>query len=795
MAERILERDSVQMYESDYSKYAVVVDRRRMIADTRDGLIPVQRRILYTALSRGLINPAHNDKSAQIIGITAGTYHPHGMDAVYGAVATMAIWFKTKYPLCAGIGNWGSVMGDPPAAYRYTHFALSKFGYDVMCEELNKSENITDWVETYKRQGEFEPEYLPAKLPILLLNGAFGIGVGMLVRVPSHNLTEVVEVMRGLLKDPNYKFTLIPDLCQPCDIIGDKKTWKEINETGTGSFKMRGHIVTEQDNKGNYRLRIVSLPQDVDTTMVYDKICALIEAKQLPMIKDIFNSIEEGTRLPNIIIDLKPGSDPEYVKQAIYSKTPVMKTFNVNFEAVGMNGIDIKRFNYREYLLAFIDMRMTTKFRLYCNLLQKAMTRHHRIDAYVKVMQSGEIDNIINMIKKAKQKDETPIIEYIIKHCGTTDIQAKFIIDFNLSRLTKAHLQEYIDERKELESKIKDYEAKVTDDGTLIKEEIDQELVELAKTYSGKRLCNVINSDVNDNIPSGTFKVVITEKNYLRKLVDSDKVNIIKKDNPKFMLRVDNRENLLLFDNKGKVFCMPTHKIPVCDKQSPGCDARLLIRNLTADIVSVIPQNTLEKITSDKKYKYYLTVLTKSNLIKKLDLEDFLNVNQSGLLYTKLRDDRDQVVSVKLIPAGLDVVVSAGKKVLRFPMKDIPLMKRSTYGVKAINTEDDVTSLVELFDQSTDIVVVTKNGKFNRFNSVMLQSHARISKGAGVIKLDPNDSIFSILGCKEQDKIRIVTNEGIRDINVSEIKPKSPIAAGQKLIPANELIIRAEVLY
>lgn len=791
MAEKILDKDSVRMYESDYSKYAVVVDRRRMIADTRDGLIPVQRRILYILSKKGLIG-AKNDKSAQIVGDVMGGLHPHSLDAIYGASVNMAAWFKFKYPLCQPKGNFGSVMGDGPGAMRYTHFSLSNFGYDVMTDDISKSKNVVDWVETYKREKEYEPEYLPAKLPMILINGAFGIGVGMTINVPSHNIVEVINVLKGLLKDPNYNFMLIPDLCQECELIGTKEDWKSINQYGRGSFKIRGKIITEQDNKGNYILRIVSLPDDVSTTAVHDKIMDLIEKKQLPMIKDIFNNLEKEK--PNIIIELKPGANPEYVKQVLYTKTNVQTSFMVNFEAVGMNGIDTKRFSYREYLLNFIEMRMTTKFRLYCNLLQQYMTRHHRIDAYIKVMQSGEIDNIINMIKKANKKDEEPIIEYIIKHCHVTDIQAKFIIDFNISKLTKAHLNEYIEERKKLDELIKEYEAKVTDDGTLIKKDIEIELDEILAKYGDKRLCKIIQSDDSVDIPAGTFKIVITEKNFIRKLIGSEKVNIIKKDNPKFILTIDNREELLLFDNKGKVYNIPIHKIPVTDKSAPGTDVRYLIKNLTADIAQVIPVNKIKAI-KESNVKCYMVILTKSNLIKKMDLEDFLSVNQSGLLYTKIRDSTDEVVSVKLVPAGLDVVVSAGKKVLRFSSKDIPLIKRSTFGVKAIDTTENVNSMVEMFNESTDIVVVTKSGKFNRFKSTMLTPHARGSKGAGVIKLDGNDEIFNILGCRDVDSIRIVTLENVYDIKVADIKEKSPIASGTRMIPASQLIVRAEVLY
>lgn len=788
MGEKIIEHSAISMYEQDMMKYSIVVNRRRMIPEIRDGLIPVQRRVLFAAYKEGLTSPNKKDKSASLVGTTMKYYHPHGDGSLYGAIATITVAFKTKYPLFYGKGNWGNVMGAGPAAQRYTECALSNFGYDILIDELSQSNNIVDWIDTYKRNGDKEPEFLPAKVPLLLVNGAFGIGVGMSINVPSHNIVEVIDATRKLLKNPNANIVLIPDLCQACTLIDTD--WKAISDTGRGSFKVRGNIVTETDKKGNVTLRIVSLPDSVNTTMVYDKILKMIEDKQMPMIKDVYNSLTDGK--PNIRILLKPGSDPEYVKQAIYAKTDVQKTISVNFEAVSANGIDIKRYSYRDYILSFIDQRMNTKFRLYCNKLQQVMTRHYQVDAFVKVLESGEIDNIINMIRKQKTTDDNIIIEHIIKKVGLTDLQAKFIINTNISRLSMGHLNKYKEERKNLDMLIKQYTAAVTDDGTIIKNEIDQELQDIAKKYGGPRLCRVASIDDENQIPKGTFKIVITERNYIRKIPDVDKVGIVRKDNPKFILKVDNAENLLIFDNKGKVFNLPISKVPITDRNSPGTDIRILIRNLTSDIISVYYEPIFHNIAKSSN-KHYLTVLTKSNSIKKLDIEDFLNVNPSGLIYSKIKDD-DEVVGVVLAPHNLDIVVCSGHKALRCAMKDIPLLKRNACGPKAMNTEEPINGLSVIYPDASDIVVVTKNGKFNRFNIAMLSKHSRARKGSSVIKLDSNDEIFNIFGVNESDRISLLTSDGIEEIAVSNIKLKSSIAAGTKMTTSKGAIVKADIV-
>ena len=777
------------MYEQDMAKYSIVVNRRRAIPAVQDGLKPVQRRSIFAAFRDRLTKPLLKDKSASLVGTTMKYYHPHGDSSIYETIVTLVNWFKTKYPLFYGKGNWGSCAGDGAAASRYTETALSDFGYDVMIDELAQSKNIVDWVDTYKRNGDKEPEYLPAKIPNLLVNGSFGIGVGMSINVPSHNLGEVIDATINLINHPNSKVVLIPDLPQACELIGDN--WEEISNTGRGSFKARGVIETVQDKKGNYTLHIRSLPDQVNCTSVYDKILSMVGDKQLPMIKDVFNSLDKNER-PDIVIHLKPGADAGYVKQVIYAKTGVQQTVNVNFEAVSSNGIDLKRYSYTEYLKEFIDQRLNIKFRLYCNKLQQAMTRHMHVDAFVKVMTSKQFDQIINMIRKYDGTDDSYIVEYIIKHCNVTDIQAKFIISRTLPQLSKGHLKKYIEERDQLQLEIDSYMPKVTDDGSLIKAEIIEELKAIKKKYNTRRLGTVIDTSHENDVPKGIFKVVITENNYIRKIPDVDKVGIVRKDNPKFILRVDNAENILIFDNKGKVFNLPVHKIPITDKSGVGTDIRILVKNLTSDIISVFYEPIFKKI-SKSGVKHYLTVLTKSNSIKKLDIEDFLNVAPSGLMYSKIRSE-DEVVGVSLVPHNLDIAICSKKKVLRCKLKDIHLYKRNATGDKAMNTTEPLSGLSVFYPDATDVIVVTKNGKFNRFNIAMLNCLSRARKGVKVIKLDATDEILNVFGVNETDKIRLLTSDGIEEIAVADVKVKSTIAAGTKMVQSKGVIVRADVI-
>ena len=795
MAERIIQEDAIELYKKDMSLYSIIVNRRRALPSVNDGLKVVQRRIMYQAFKNGLYNKK-DDKSATLVGDVMGKLHVHGDSSIYGAIVNLATWFTMKYPLMSECNtSYGAADGSVASAMRYTHAGLSEFGYECIVSDLSLSENIVNKIETYKRNGDTEPEYLPAKIAALLVNGSQGIAVGTTISVPSHNLGEVIDVTRKLLKDPKAKFCLIPDFCQECDIF--ETDFQAINDTGTGTIKVRGRIDVEQDKKsGDYTLHIRSLPPQVYGDQVYEKILDLVEAKKLPMVKDVYSTLDKDKRRPDVKINLKPGSDPEYVKQILYSQTPVSQTVSVNFEAVTSDGLDTHRYSYREYLLNFIDFRMNIKFRVYANRLQQVMTRLHVIDAFIKVLESKKLDEIIAMIRKQKSKDETPIIEYIIKHCGTTDVQAKFIIGVNLGRLTMAHLADYKEEFKKLKELEAQYKAMLDEDTgeALIRQEIDQELAEIKKKYDTPRLCRVISASEASNIPAGTFKIIVTENNFIRKIPDNEKITVVKKDAPKLILRIDNTENLLIFDNKGRTFMLPVHKIQICDSKSVGQDVRFLLKNCTADIISIFNENIFKQISKSGN-KHYLTALTKNNLIKKMDIEDFLTIpaSSAGFVYSKVAPD-DEVVGLALIAHGLDIVVGSNHKVLRFNLKEVSLVKRYALGVLAMKTNDPITGMSILYPDSSDIIVVTKNGKFNRFSANMMSPHRRGTSGQNCIKLDSSDEIFCILAAGANDTIKITTLDGVENIPVSMVKVKSPIAPGARYITSKSQVLKAEIV-
>ena len=791
MSEKIKEKDCLESYIEDMVRYSIGVNRRRSIPDIKDSFKPVQRRILYVMNLLGVVEPKQI-KSQKIVGDTMGNFHAHGDSSIYDAMAPMANWFQTKMPLIHPDGNWGNFMGDSPAASRYTEASISKFGYHYVLEELKETTNVVDWSKNYD-ETKLEPNYLPVKVPLLLINGQYGIGVGMMCEVPTHNFHEVIEATRRLVNCiMNGKSTseeniiLIPDHCLPCKIIDTD--WDQICATGRGSYRVRGEVKIGEFLKCP-ALFVTSLPNRVSTNMIVEKLNEMVEKKELPMVKDVLDS--SGGGVMNIIIQLRPGSDPYYMREVLYKKTKVEETYTVNMEVV--SDIDPKRISYKEYLESFIAQRVITKFRLYCSRMQVVMTRWHQLDTYIKVLESGEIDFIIDKIKKQKTINDTELIEYLIKRFKFTDLQAKFIIESNLKNLSIARLNKYKEEAKDLMNKKEIYERIIMDEKLILKE-IDNELAEADAKYGTPRTCKVIKASDDNNIPKGTFMFVVTENNYLRKISENEKIVPVRGDNIKFLMRVDNTDNVLLFDDKGKVFKLPIFKLPISEKGNPGVDVRMLIKGLTSNIISVVHEPFLQRAKKMKRERIFITIVTENNYIKKLDIDDFLNVPISGIMYTKLTNN-DTVKAIDIISDKLDVVIYSGYKALRVPMSEIPHYKRASQGVLAMNTNDKISGLSVILPEAEYIVVVTTSGKINKYSITGLERSARYKAGTKVIKLGKNDSIFSIYGMNDNNILVVTTHNGKVEIPVKDIPVLSSISGGTKMINIKgDNIIRTNVI-
>lgn len=705
--------------------------------------------------------------------------------SIYDAIKPMSNIFECQIPTIQNHGNFGSPQGDGAAHMRYTEVKLSKFSLDYILDEVLRCEEITNWLPNFDYT-EKEPEYLPVKVPLLLINGSYGMGVGLMTSIPKHNPGEVIDETIKLIHDTTYEPILIPDNCMNCDI--EAVNFKEMGLLGNGKFKVRARIDIETYKEAPYIgyqcLHIKSTPDRVLMNNEKDKIDELMAEGKLPQVIRYFDKKSPDGLNISFILILKKGSDPEYVKQFLYKHTNLQSTQTINFEII--DGIESKRSNYKDYLLSFLEFRMLMKIRYYSHLYKKAVTIAHEKETYVKLLESKEIENAMKYLKKQKTIDDNRDIEYLIKEYDITDLQAKFIINSSNKTQSIAYLNKYKEEVNRLHSEAESYKEKIMNENLLLKE-IEEELLEFKSKYNFPRRCRVVDFN-NESIPDGIFKVVVTNNNFIRKVLETDTVKCNRggvASNPKLATKISNRDNIILFDNTGRVFKYPVHKIALCDKNTVGTDIRILMKKLTSEVIYIVPESVLIDI-SKKRTKHFVTVISEGNKIKKLDIEDILACNTSGIIYSKLSDG-DRVKDVQIIPQNLEVIIYSGHKALRIDNSEIPHLKRNTMGNLAMNTDEPIEGISVIYPNTTYIVTITKNGKVNKIDASALKKSNRNLSGSSVIKLTKGDSIFAIYGVDSSSIIEVKTSDGAININVDELDTGSSISGGKKLISSTIL--------
>lgn len=783
MAETIISKAARDQFKDDYVRYAIYVMYRRVLSDYKDGFKPVQRRILYTMY--GISHATdHTVKSATIVGDVL-KLQPHGSDPAYAAMEPLTNWFECKVPLITGQGNFGTIQGEIPAAERYTEAKLSNFAMECIFGDLTMNKHSVDWSPNYSNT-ILEPDYLPVRLPLLLVNGSMGIGVGFKSDIPSHNLGEVIDATIYLMHNPNGQIALVPDHCMPCEIYDTD--WESISKTGFGHYKIRG-IIDIEDYKGKKALVIKSVPDLTFLNTIIDKIEDLIVKKKIIQIDTSYDeSTMNGIRY---VIVLKNGADPNFVREMIYKNTKMEQTLRVNFET--LNGLNPLRMSYKSYILSFIDFRKTTKFRTYVNMLQNVKTAYHEKEAFIKVLESGEVDTVIAMIRKRKDTDDSALIEFLVNKIGITDLQAKFIANANLKYLSIGYLKKFKEEAAALNQKINFYIGMITDEKK-IEQEIEQELLDIKAKYGKPRLCKLIKAKDDNNIPAGIMQVAVSEKNFIRKIPDGAPLGSFRNDALKSIIKIDNRDSILIFDEQGRVFKLPVNSIPFSDKTSNGTDIRFLIKGLTANINCIIPESVVTELAKKGSHnnKHYLITITRNGLYKRMDLDDFVSVPPSGIIYVKV-DPGDFVKDIIIAHSNFNLIVYSDKKATCINVNEINYQKRNTKGSKSMYNADVVDGLCVIDQTKSDIIVITNSGMMNKIPIMNLPIDEKKKKGFNVIKLKRNDSIASIVSGNANNIICVKSLNGYCEIPVAQLQTGSSISEGEKLLSSRDPIIRCWV--
>ena len=790
MAEVIRQNTAHKQYIEDLALYTIATNLVRALPDVRDGLKPVARRILYTLMNdEKAVSPATQVKSAAVEGTVMKKYHPHS--GTYPTFKTMVNWFEIKQPMMIGQGSFGTVSGEVASAQRYTECCLSPFGLECVCGALYYNNEVVDWNPTYDNK-HVEPQYLPVKVPLLLINGILGgIGTGIKADLPSHNMGEVIDATLRLIDDPNAEVVLIPDHCLPCEIIDTD--WKNICNKGYGSYRARATMSVSHDKNDYPYITITSLPM-YGTNNVVNKIDEGIAAGKFPQIIDV-NDESKNDYGVRIVIKLKKGTDVNFVKEALYKYTPCEQSFRVNFEAV--YGTELVRLSYKAYLELFIKFATDNKIKEYSARHYVISTKLHKLDAFIKIVGSPDIDKIINLIKKGKTNSDNELIELLISKYRLTDIQASYIINAQIKQLSRGYLDRYKEEFNKLSKEESWLEGRIADD-RLIKEDVKNELIMLRNKYATPRICKVIKVSNLGNIPEGTFKIIITENNYIRKIGENENVNVVKGDRPKFVLTVSNLENVLLFDNKGRVFKLPIHRIPIMAKNEPGIDVKGVIKGLTADIISVIYEPMVTKLAALKQ-KVYVAILSKNNTIKKLDIQDFINVPPSGIIYSKINQD-DDIVDTQLVSDNMDLILYSDSKALRIASTDITLLKRNTIGTLGMGGQHGPMEGISIIytdhkNPTKYVIVLTESGKVNKFSAAGFERSQRNKAGSRVIDLGRGDRIKTIFGASDNNTLNIITTGSNISLPISQIQMMSSVSKGIKVTQnKNDVVIRASIV-
>jgi DNA gyrase subunit A len=700
---RVEMREIAQEMRESYIDYAMSVIISRALPDVRDGLKPVQRRILYTMFEDGLRHDAKFRKSATVVGGCLGRYHPHGDQAVYGAAVRMAQDFSLRYPLIQGQGNMGSI-DDPGeyAAMRYSEMRLSKEG-EEMLKDIKK--DTVDFVDNYDGTRK-EPFVLPSPLPQLLLNGSLGIAVGMATNIPPHNLNEVSDALIYLIDNPKadnediFKFVQGPDF-PTGGIIYNRKAIIEAYSQGKGPIVTRGKAEIIEGKNNKQMILISEIPFQVQKSSLLAQFAKLVLDKRIKGIKDIRDeSDKDGMR---VVIELQKGAIAKRILNRLFKFSDLQKTFHLNMVAL-VDGIQPKILNFIETLNYFIDHRKEVVLRRTKYELERAKERAHILEGLHKCL--SKIDQVIAIIKKSTDRENAK--NNLMKRFKLTEIQANAILDTKLAALAKLERKKIEDELKELQLQIKQLTA-ILKSPKKIKQIIKRELKELKESFGDERRTKVFSQKIGeiseeDLIPKEETIITLTQGGYIKRI--NPKAYKIQRRGGKGILGMRTRgddivehfftanthDDLLFFTDSGKVFSTPAYEIPEGARVAKGRGLlNFLELSSQEKVLSLISLGEEGNGTEPK----YLVMVTKNGIIKKTALEKFKNIRRSGLIAISLK--KGDLLEKVCKATGSDEVILVTKKgqSIRFREKDIRPMGRSAAGVRGIRLKkgDEVVGM------------------------------------------------------------------------------------------------------
>lgn len=743
--ENITIRQITQEVQQSYLDYAMSVIISRALPDVRDGLKPVHRRILYSMWETGLKPNAKFRKSATVVGEVLGKYHPHGDTAVYDSMVRLAQDFSLRYPLVWGQGNFGSMDGDSPAAYRYTEAKLKQIAEEML---FDIEKNTVDFIPNFDGVHK-EPVVLPAKLPQLLLNGTMGIAVGMATNIPPHNLNELADAIAHLIDNPVatvddlMKFVKGPDF-PTGGIIYQSPGIKEAYSTGKGKIVTRAKTEIIETKSGMFQIIVHEITYATNKATLITKIADLVKEGKLLGIKDLRDeSDKDGVR---IVIDLKKDAYPQKVLNKLYTTTDLQKNFNVNMLAL-VDGIDPQILSLKSILEHYIDHRKIVVTRRTQYDLAKAKDRAHILEGLKKAL--DHIDQVIETIKKSQTKEIAH--QNLMKKFSLSEKQASAILEMRLQTLAGLERKKIEDELAEKLKLIAELE-KLLSSARNILAVVQNELLEIKEKYGDERKTKVMRSEIKefkqeDLIANDEAIITISQDGYIKRM-NPDVYKVQKRggkgvmgattkegDSIEQVMSVMSHDNLMFFTNTGKVFQTKAYEIPESSRTSKGqAVVNFLQLAQNEKITAMIPYN------KDDNYKYFF-MTTKHGVVKKTKVEDFDNVRRSGLIAISLEKD-DTLNWVKPTTGTDEIVIStADGQAIRFKESDVRAMGRNAAGVRGIKlkTTDSVIGVDAVLrgQKGNQLLIITQNGFGKRTDLKSYKIQNRGGSGIKTAKVTP----------------------------------------------------------
>ena len=762
--QKIIDVELSSKMRKSFLDYSMSVITARALPDVRDGLKPVHRRILYTMFEKSLYPNEPYRKCADTVGQVLGSYHPHGDASVYDAMVRLAQSFSMRYTLVDGHGNFGSVDGDPPAAYRYTESRMSKVSMEMLAD-IDKE--TVDFVPNYDDRLK-EPVVLPSRIPNLLINGSTGIAVGMATNIPPHNLREVIDGMCFLIDNPDAE---LPELMEhikgpdfpTAGVIMGRAGIRAAYATGRGKIVVRAKAEIKEDKPGRFSINVTEIPYMVNKARMIESIADLVKDKRIEGISDINDySAIEGM---HIVIELKRDANPQVVLNQLYNYTQMQTSFGVIMLAL-VDGVP-RILSLKEMLEQYIAFQCEVITRRTQYNLRKAQERAHILEGYILALDF--IDEVINILRASP--DQATGKQRLMERFGFDEIQAQKIVEMRLGQLTGMERQKLLDEMAQLKAKIAEY-TDILGSEARVKQIVKDEAKVLAVKYGddgSTEICNVSGEvDIEDLIPEEECVFTLTERGYLKRMpTDTYRsqrrggrgimgMTRREEDTVKTMFTCSTHDYIMVFTDYGRAYRLKGYEIPESSRTGKGVNA-----------VNILPIDTDEKISAMLRVPAesngeYLCMVTRNGIIKRTLLDAYKNIRKNGVIAITL-DEGDALAWVKLTNGQDDLLVGTRKGMsIMFRETDARAIGRTARGVKAIELRegDEVVGFDVLKDDAV-VLTVTETGYGRRSFKAEYRMQSRGGKGVINYKTEKYGDVAALITVKDEEDIILISSGGI----------------------------------